>query len=169
MSAIEQDNKPNLARQRKAKQRLVSIIMLAAFVAIVLPATGVLIAIGMLPTFVSVLTERRHRDMAALSVGSLNAVGLLPPLFDLWRNGHTVSNAFDVLFEPFSLLFILGASAVGSACYHGLPQMIEAAMTYQGQRSLRRYRGTQERILEEWGQSILDRKAMVKVKKPALD
>ncbi len=169
MSATEQGQGPNLAKQRKAKQRMVSIIMLAAFVAIVLPATGLLVALGMLPTFVSMLTERRHREMAALSVGSLNAVGLLPPLFDLWRTGHTVGNALDILFEPFSLLFILGASAVGSACYHGLPQMIEAAMTYQGQRSLRRYRGTQERILEEWGQSILDRKAMAKDKRSSLD
>ena len=138
--------------------------MIVSFVAIVAPATAFIVVVGLLPTIVTTATERRHRDLAALSVGPLNAVGLLPPLFELWRTGHTLGNAISILFEPFALLFVLGASTVGWACYHGLPQMIEAAMTYRRQRSLRKYRSTQERIVEEWGQTILDRKAMSKVK-----
>lgn len=152
--------KGDAVRRYKAKQRIVSIIMFTVVGGIVVPASMFLIVIGMLPTIVTVATERKHRDLAAYSVAPLNAVGLLPPLFKLWQTGHTLDNAISLLLDPFSLLFILGASAVGWACYNGFPPMIEAMLTYRGQRVVRRCTDAQERIITEWGEAVMDRKAM---------
>ena len=154
------------ARRRKAAQKVVTALMLLAVAAVLLPATTFLFLAGMVPTAVSVATERAHKELAALSIAPLNLVGIVPAAAELWRTERSLDDAVTVLLNPFSLIYILGASAVGWACYHGFPPLIEAVLTYRGQRVLRKAREAQQRLLSEWGDSVTELKPAKKRKAP---
>lgn len=152
-------------RKKKLQQRLLLAITGLVFLAILSPPTVFIVVVGMVPTWVALITVPRHRDLAALTMGPLNAVSLLPPIFGLWRRDQSLTTAIDVLFEPFAMFFVLAASAVGAACFHGLPPMIELAMTYRSQIALRRCRTIQEKLVEEWGDGITERPASARRRK----
>lgn len=114
----------------------------------------VLLFFAMLPTLVRYIADRTPQKYATFCVGGMNFCGTFPALLELWTGSNTVSGAFNILTDVFSLAIIYGSAAFGWLVYMAVPPVFGAALTVMAQRRTQHLRAIQERLVEEWGEGL---------------
>lgn len=118
------------------------------------PPTAMVIAIGMLPTFVAFAIDRTRGRWAAQCVGAPNFAGVLPFVIDLWLHGHSVNTAERILTDPFSLSSMYGGAAIGWLLFVCVPVITNRIFRVLAQRRVVDLRARQKKLLEEWGDNV---------------
>jgi hypothetical protein len=72
--------------------------------AILLMPTTLIIAVGMLPTAVAIFVDNSRERLAGLTLGCMNFAGVMVPLLQLWKSGHSVDIAISILVQPYMLV-----------------------------------------------------------------
>jgi hypothetical protein len=119
----------------------------------VLP-TMVVLAIGMLPTLVAYVTDRRREKYAAFCVGAANLCGVLPFMLALWTQDHSFDHAFRQVGDPLSWFAMYGSAAIGWAIYYVTPGIIALFLKVQIERRIEKLKQYQTELIEEWGPGI---------------
>ena len=133
--------------------KAVLILVVAGTMIFTLPTVMVL-AVGMIPTFIAYATDRRKEKYKTVSVGSLNFVGALPLLVTLWTKDHSFDMGFTVLADPFNLLMVLGSSSAGWTIYLVAPSIVSIFLQARIELSVERLKKRQARLIEEWGDGV---------------
>lgn len=116
--------------------------------------TWVFLGLAMLPSIVAYVVDRTPYRYAWVSVAGLNFAGAAPYLMKLWFEAHSVNNALHILSNPFDLVVIYGAAALGWVLHRSLPPVVGAWLDVTSQRRLTQLRATQRRLIVEWGEEI---------------
>ncbi len=82
--------------------------------------TLVLVLIGMLPSFIALLTDNDRQKTSTAAVAAMNAAGVSPFVIDLWTKGQTMENVFVILREPVNLACHAGRRC-SRAAHHFCP------------------------------------------------
>jgi hypothetical protein len=85
----------------------------------------------------------------------MNFSGLLPFLIDIWFKDHSTDAAIAVLTNVFELMVIYSAAAFGWLLYVSLPPVITTFLTVISERRVAVLKANQQKILEEWGDGII--------------
>ena len=133
--------------------KAVLILVVAGTMIFTLPTVMVL-AVGMIPTFIAYATDRRKEKYKTVSVGSLNFVGILPLLVTLWTKDHSFGMGFTVLADPFNWLMVLGSSSAGWTIYLVAPSIVSIFLQARIELSVERLKKRQARLIEEWGDGV---------------
>ena len=133
--------------------KAVLILVVAGTMIFTLPTVMVL-AVGMIPTFIAYATDRRKEKYKTVSVGSLNFVGVLPLLVTLWTKDHSFDMGFSVLSDPFNWLMVLGSSSAGWTIYLIAPSIVSIFLQARIELSVERLKKRQVRLIEEWGEGV---------------
>lgn len=115
----------------------------------------ILVTVGMVPTLVAAVVDRREEKYAAYCVGGFNLSGVFPYLLILWTGGGGMEAMLGIVGSPFSWLVMYGAAALGWVANYWIPQIV---IKVQGMRDTQRIvamRRRQEELLEEWGNELL--------------
>ena len=123
-------------------------------VLIMVVAGTMVLAVGMIPTFIAYATDRRKEKYITVSVGSLNFVGVLPLLVTLWTKDHSFDMGFSVLSDPFNWLMVLGSSSAGWTIYLIAPSIVSIFLQARIELSVERLKKRQVRLIEEWGDGV---------------
>lgn len=126
------------------------LLMMAVFV---LP-TLLIFAIGMLPTVIAYMIDRRKEKYAAFCVGCMNFAGVLPYGMRLWVSEHSVEGSMRQVADPVALLVMVGAAAVGWVIYFVAPSIVGVFLRLQAEQKVRRLKELQRELMEEWGEDI---------------
>lgn len=118
------------------------------------PPTAMVLAIGMLPTFVAAIVDRTAGKLAARCVGLLNVCGVLPFVLQLWSHGHTVTAAKHLLTNVLDLSAMFAAAAVGWLLFLAIPPVVSAVLRVQAERRAAALRARQKKLVEEWGDGV---------------
>lgn len=94
-----------------------------AVLGVALP-TGLLLAIGLLPSAIALATDRSAGRATARTVLAFNLAGLLPALRSLWLEGHTLITLAALLGRTEALPLAYTAALVGFL----LPQVLSWAV-----------------------------------------
>ena len=113
-----------------------------------------LLGIGMMPTFVAMLTDRRKEKYATLCVGGMNFTGVLPFMIILWTEDHSYDKAFSLIADPFTWLVMFGAAALGWAIYFVAPGIVGMFIGIRTEQRIERLRRRQRELVEEWGPGV---------------
>lgn len=144
-------------RRRKASgsigQQLALMVFCIGLLAIALP-TALLLAFALLPLCCAFITDRSAGRSATICVGSLNFAGTWPFLLLLWTHGHTVTNAMEIMLDPYSWLVIYCAAAVGWLLYLSFPSLVSASMSLFAGHRLAQLRQQQKHLIAEWGNEV---------------
>jgi hypothetical protein len=134
---------------------MLTTLTLVAALFLALP-TALLLLIGMVPTVVACIVDLTPGRYACRCVGALNFAGTSPFVLRLWADSHTVPQALAIVADPFALLAMYAAAAVGWLIFHGVPGVVAALRTFNARRSAEALRARQRELVEEWGQAVTD-------------
>ena len=144
------------ARSRAGRKLLgTALWILVPLVLVFALPTVVLMALGLLPTIVAYIVDRREEKYAAYCVGGFNLSGVMPYLFSLWATGDSMHALGGILTSPFSWLVMYGAAALGWLANYWAPQVTMRIRRARDRSEVARLRRRQEQILEEWGPEVM--------------
>src|SRR5690606_21486032 len=109
---------------------LVTAFALAVAVILLMPTT-LIVVVGMLPTAVAAFVDNSRERLAGLTLGCMNFAGVMMPLMELWKTGHTVDIAVSILVQPYMLLVMYGGAAIGLLLYINTPLMVSGILRRQ--------------------------------------
>jgi hypothetical protein len=160
------DKKAAAAAPKKKKGGKLSLIFF--FILFILAApflmpTLTLILVGLLPTFVALLTDNDPQKSSTASIGAMNLAGLTPFLIDLWVKGQTMENAFQILRNPSNWLIMLGAAGVGQLIVFAVPQMMASMTFVHAESRLKLLKQNLEQLKAGWGPDVATTKPLDKI------
>jgi hypothetical protein len=144
---------------KKRKFNLIYLVFVMGTAAMLLPTT-LLILIGMIPTFVAAYIDRTKEQTAGLTVGAMNAAGVLPYLIELWRIGHTVDQSIQLLADPMTLLTMYGAAAMGWILYLNIPPLMKVLAMRRRRSEADRLRSDMKELINTWGVDVAGDRAV---------
>ena len=160
MSKAKAAASPTVTGKKKGKAKksgmnaqiffLFSIVMAAVFL-----ASTALLFIGMMPTIAAALVDRSTRKTKAITVGAMNLAGCAPFLFELWREGHSIQKAMEIVSQPLAIVIIFAAACVGYLIDWSVAGIV-AGVLYQ--RGLARQKAIQQRqveLVQRWGKEVI--------------
>ena len=128
-------------------------VLLLILGGLMLPSS-ILLAAGMLPTLVAVLTDLDPRKSLAMSVGTVNFCGVLPFEIALWRGGHTLSHAERMLMNIETWAGMFGAATLGAVIYYAVPPVVAAFIAFRSQAVIHELERRQKALRESWGNDV---------------
>ncbi len=136
------------------KGRAVIAWVVAPVVAIAFFPTILLLVIGMAPSIVAYIIDKRPRKVTARSIGYLNFAGALPYALQLWTGQNTISGVMALVMEPAALMIMYGAAAVGWTLNFIMAPIMSAYLAVQHESKSRSIGSRQEKLVKEWGSEV---------------
>ncbi len=120
--------------------------------------TLLLLLVGMAPTLVAYFIMDRHpAKYITRAVGYLNFSGCLPYAIDLWRGGGGLwdfENLLLVVSNPFSLLVMYSAAAVGWAILFAAPPVVASYLAVTSEMKEKNLKARQKELIDNWGRNV---------------
>ena len=126
----------------------------APLVGIAFFPTILLVVIGMAPSIVAFIIDKRPRKVTARSIGYLNFAGALPYALQLWTGQNTISGVMELVLEPAALMIMYGAAAVGWTLNFIMAPIMSAYLAVQHESKARSIASRQEKLVKEWGSDV---------------
>ena len=136
-----------------ASTKAIVLLGVAGLLVFTLP-TVLILCVGMLPTAVAFLVDRRREKYTTLCVGSMNFVGVIPFLAALWTEDHSFDMAFTILGDPFGWLVMLGSAGIGWSIFFVAPNIVAMFMAARIEQRIERLKSRQTELVEEWGPGV---------------
>ena len=161
-STSGENKKEKPAKKGGALRFIFFMIVFGAAVPFILP-TLTLFLIGMIPTFVALITDNDRQKSSTMAVGAMNAAGITPFVIDLWTKGQTMENVFQILRNPTSWLVMLGAAGVGQLILFAVPQAVALLTFARADTRLKILRRNLESLKDSWGPEVGTTKPIDKI------
>ena len=145
--------KPTTRKKSSAGTLAIFIVLMVPALALFMPTTLVFL-IGMAPTLVAFIADRDPQKYAAVTVGPLNFCGVLPAEMELWREGHTMDMALQIIAEPFNWLLMYGLAGLGWLIFFSIPPVVAVVVAHRHQMEVQRLKDRQTTLVEEWGDGV---------------
>lgn len=131
------------------------LLMIAGIITAVvfLPSTFMLL-IGMIPTPFAILVDRTRAKNKVITVGSMNLAGCSPFLFELWTTDHSFEKAFDIITDPFAIIVMWSAAAVGYIVNWAMTGIVSATLYQKGLSRQKYIKKRQQELVERWGREV---------------
>lgn len=131
------------------------ILPIAGYLFFVSPYALLFLILGMSPTIVAGLTDKRYGSCASRTVGALNFMGLLPFIFDFFQDGvDKKAIAKEITTTPSVWLFVYGAAFIGWGLIWVIPQITAAIFNVRAQNKIERIQNLQQHLVDEWGREV---------------
>ncbi|TVR99650.1 MAG: hypothetical protein EA406_02910 [Rhodospirillales bacterium] len=140
--------------QRRRFGRTLLAALVLVLVTAFTPATLVVLLVGMLPTVVAAIADRSPGRHAAVTVGSINFIGVFPFLVGLWLSGNAVHDASALVTSVINLVLMYGAAALGWMIYLAMPLVVVAIWRLHGRSEVAGLRVRQKAMIDEWGEEL---------------
>jgi len=113
-----------------------------------------LICLGLIPTFVALVTDTDQSRSSLATIGYLNFAGVLPFLIDLWQKGQTMEAAVAILRDPLSWVVMLGSAGVGHLMLYTIPAIVSSMVFMRQEARLRTLREGVKQLEAIWGADV---------------
>ncbi len=136
---------------------VISIFMVAAGLgSMVSMPTVFTVLIGMLPAIVAFVVDHRPGRHTFQCVAALNFAGVAPVVMGLWQGGLDMDGAVAHLVNPFNLLAMYGAAAIGWGLVWLAPILTTVFVQTMLQYWANRLRAEDNALEQDWDFAPLD-------------
>jgi len=132
---------------------------------IFLPTT-VILAVGMVPTFVAFLVDRHPGKNKTFTIGVMNFAGCFPYLLDVWLHTNSMNVALDNIMSPYSYVIMYGGAAAGYIINMVVSFLVSAMLVQKSDMRLKKIYVEKTALEERWGSGV---NTWREVQKPASD
>ncbi len=140
---------------------VVLMTIFGASVWFILPS--LLLLIGMAPTLIELFFGDDRKGSSVVTVGVMNAAGIVPFLIELWQKGQTMENAMLILSQSETWVVMCGAAAIGWLILFSVPQAIASMTVARAETRIELLKQNLERLKTTWGPDVATAKSMEKV------
>ncbi len=140
--------------QKVTRGRAVIAWVVAPLVGIAFFPTILLLVIGMAPSIVAFIIDKRPRKVTARSIGYLNFAGVLPYALKLWTGQNTISGVMELVLEPAALMIMYSAAAAGWTLNFIMAPIMSAYLAVKHESKARSIGSRQEELIKEWGSEV---------------
>lgn len=116
--------------------------------------TGILLALGLLPSAVAALADRSPGRPVARTVLAFNLAGLVPALRALWLEGHALPTLASVLLRLEALPLAYSAALIGAALPVVLSWAVLAVLEARAFGTIRALEARRAALRETWGPEV---------------
>ena len=134
-----------------ARGRAIVAWVVAPLVCIAFFPTILLLLIGMAPSIVAYIVDKRPRKVTARSIGYLNFAGCLYYALKLWTGHNTLSGVLELVSEPSALMIMYSSAAVGWMLNFIMVPIMSAFLAVQYDAKTRSISQRQKNLIKEWG------------------
>lgn len=131
-------------------------LVIMAFVVICgtfLPFT-ILIGVGMLPTFVSYIVEKKATKMRVLTIGAMNFAGFSPFFIELLFSKRNFDDAFSIISDPMNIIIMYVAAAVGYMIDWAATTLLNNILYDRGVKRKKYIENRQKEFTDRWGEKV---------------
>lgn len=143
------------ARGSKTWTKLLALVILFPFAAVLLPTTLVFFVM-MAPTWVAYMTDRSRDKHLAITVGLLNLPGALPAIIDLWTRGQSHHTAMLLLGDVFVWAVAYGAAFAGWGIFAVMPTVVGSFYRMTTEARIKGLVKQQKALIAEWGHAVAE-------------
>lgn len=137
-----------------ARGRVIIAWVVAPLVCIAFFPTILLLLIGMAPSIVAYIVDKRPRKITTRSIGYLNFAGCLYYALKLWMEQNTISGVLELVSEPSTLMIMYSSAAVGWMLNFIMVPIMSAFLAVQHEAKIRSISRRQEDLIKEWGSVV---------------
>ena len=137
-----------------ARGRVIIAWVVAPLVCIAFFPTILLLLIGMAPSIVAYIVDKRPRKVTARSIGYLNFAGCLYYALKLWTEQNTISGVLELVSEPSALMIMYSSAAVGWMLNFIMVPIMSAFLAVQHEAKIRSIARRQDDLIKEWGSVV---------------
>ncbi|WP_374383822.1 hypothetical protein [Dongia sp.] len=123
-------------------------------IALVFLPSAIVIGVGMIPTIVARVVDTSPGKRLTVTVGGFNLLGCLYFLHKIWAAGQGMGDIQPTLMNSFGWLSALVGAGVGWIVFGFMPVIIGKFAETQTALRLRSITKDQERLVEDWGESV---------------
>jgi uncharacterized membrane protein (GlpM family) len=116
--------------------------------------TSALIIAGMLPTMACLLIDRDAQRYTTITVGLMNAAGVIPYLVQLWMLGESMDHMMTIIANPIAWLTMYGAATVGWFLFFTVPHVVQTLINQKIKLKIISLDHKQTAMVREWGEDI---------------
>jgi len=147
---------PTPKRGARALAIMVTVgLVTALLVVFALPAFLVSM-VGLLPTAVSLFTDRTPGHRATWCVAITNIAGLLPIIAKSFKGDNDLAATIELLVDPINWLVMYVGAAMGWVLLWIGPVIAEVFVTQKAASEARSLQESQGKLIAEWGRKVLD-------------
>lgn len=118
--------------------------------------TFITLIVGLLPSLVAFMFDRSPGKTMARCVFGLNFSGVAPYIIEVWMlPGQSVGVATHTIFQPLSLSIMYGAAGLGWLLYLAMPPIVANILNLSAQRRVSELRKKQRGLIKTWGDSLI--------------
>ena len=144
----------------KARGKVIIAWVVAPMVVFAFFPTILLMVIGLAPSIVAFIVDKRPGKVTARAIGYLNVAGCLPYAIKLWTGQNTITGVLSLVSEPSVLMIIYSSAAVGWMLNVIMAPIMMAYLAVQHELKIRSIGNRQEQLIKEWGGEVKGRAAM---------
>ena len=130
-------------------------LVTAVWIAFALPAFLVSL-VGLLPTVISVVTDRTPGHRATWCVATTNIAGMLPIIAKSFKGDNDMAAAIELLVDPINWLVMYVGAGMGWVLLWIGPAIAEVFVTQKAASEARSLQENQQKLIAEWGRKVLD-------------
>lgn len=116
--------------------------------------TSTILCIGMLPSIMAFLTSSPVTRGRVSTIAALNFAGCVPFVFELWSMGNDLETSLAIISQPFTIIIIYGAAALGYVFDWVVVGVVSAYLYQRSESRLRKLEKRQEQLVEAWGNKV---------------
>lgn len=145
------------------------IIIPVVLLGLVFLPSAVVVGVGMIPTLVARVVDTSPGKRLSITVGGFNLIGCLYFLHRIWAAGQGMEDIQPTLGDSVGWLCALVGAGIGWLVFGGMSAIVGKIAQAQTALRLRNITKEQERLVEEWGETVRGTYAVHEVAKTADD
>jgi hypothetical protein len=138
----------------KARGKVIIAWVVAPMVVFAFFPTILLMVIGLAPSIVAFIVDKRPGKVTARAIGYLNVAGCLPYAIKLWTGQNTITGVLALVNEPSVLMIMYSSAAVGWTLNVIMSPIMTAYLAVQHEVKIRSIGNRQEQLIKEWGGEV---------------
>lgn len=161
MSSSDKDTKSQKAARRKKSYLWISWAIIFSLV-VFSPASLPLFCIGMLPSVITAIFDRKPRKTALQTIACANFCGVIIFSMDLWKNGNNLEYLRTILQNHLNWLIMYGSALMGLMAYIVIPVIIALLLDAKSSIESSDLKRQMQALRDEWGPEVAEENPEVK-------
>ncbi|MBM3602204.1 MAG: hypothetical protein FJX22_00265 [Alphaproteobacteria bacterium] len=120
------------------------------------PASAPLFMIGMLPSIVTAIFDRKPRKTALQTIACANFCGVMVYAVELWKNGNNTEHLGAILQNHLNWVIMYGSALMGLMAYIVVPIIIALLLDAKTSIESSDLKRQMQALRDEWGSEVAD-------------
>ncbi len=152
---MAKNKKEEVKKPKKKKSLGVGTLSLIIAFGFVFKATSLLLVVGLLPSLVMYVVERKRTPYLTFCIASMNLMAVIPFLSKLWQEENNVAHVLEMFLSPQTWLVIYGGASIGLAIYSLMPSFVRYFRNIYLNKQLVFAEKEKQKIIKDWGDKLM--------------